>query len=105
MPKSLNVIQDVTHYWDDSRKNFRKAVATWMNKQKILLQATNSKALCKEGPHNSACYGNNAALVHGEKRQQYVLVIKLSFITYLSANPTKWLNSLKQFVGNSRRIV
>ena len=26
-------------------------------------------------------------------------------INPLSANPTKWSNTLKQFVGNSRRIV
>ena len=27
------------------------------------------------------------------------------FYNSLSANPTKWSNTLKQFVGNSRRIV
>ena len=56
-----------------------------MNKQKILLQATNSKALYKEKPYNSACYRKNATLVPGGKRQQYVLVIKLSFINHLKA--------------------
>ena len=29
----------------------------------------------------------------------------LKMMTLLSANPTKWLNTLTQFVGNSRRIV
>ena len=28
-----------------------------------------------------------------------------AYLNPLSANPTKWRNPLKQFVGNSRRIV
>ena len=35
----------------------------------------------------------------------FYLILFFYIINPLSANPTKWSNTLKQFVGNSRRIV
>ena len=34
-----------------------------------------------------------------------VKLLKLETINPLSANPTKWSNKLKQFVGKSQRII
>ena len=38
-------------------------------------------------------------------RDSRVKLLKLETINPLSANPTKWSNKLKQFVGKSQRII
>ena len=76
---------------------FIKITNTWLSNNKTLeMHIANSRKFCLK---NSQC---------GE-RESYT-PIKINRIDYiffnpLSANPGRWSNTLKQFLGNSQRIV
>ena len=79
------------------------------------LRSTSEKSIELDiQPETEAVFVNGAAWVYlyfqrdSKRFKEYIVdeVIKpLLDINPLSANPTKWQNTLKQFVGNSQRIV